>query len=89
MHPINMRPIPQHDKLILAEEQEDFVPLPCLLAKDRQYVITEWAFTKEDLKILKDGGRIRIQTLIMGQPFQPVLISVIDKTEVLDLELAS
>lgn len=61
--------------IVLGAGQPEYIPLPALIDAAGT-VITEWEPTAEELAILMNGGRIRIETLTFGHPFQPVRVGV-------------
>ena len=75
-------------KVVLAEGQLQYDPLPCLVASEG-YVVTEWAPTPEEIEKLAAGGRLRLFTYTFGTPFQPVQLVSVGPGEMLPLETVS
>lgn len=76
-------------KIVLAEHQPEYDPLPCLFYASEGYVLSEWAPTPEELAKLNAGGRLRLFTYTYGQPFQPVQLVAVGPDEMLPLETVS
>lgn len=89
MIPINMQAQPGTQKIILAESQPEYTPLPALYYPEAGYVLTEWEPTPEERAILAAGGVVRLWTWTFGQPFQPVALEVKREAERLPLEPVS
>lgn len=91
MTPVNIRNDygAKAQKIILAEHQLEYQPLPCLFVRDQGYVITEWQPNSEELAALVAGGRVRLWTYTFGQPFQPLQMVAVGPDEMLPLETVS
>jgi hypothetical protein len=85
MYPVNMRAMDGTVKVILAEEQPQYTPLPALVYPDGM-VVTEWAPTPEELRVLADGGRVRLFQWTFGRGFQPVAAEMVTAEQALPLE---
>ncbi len=92
MTPVNMR----NDfaqagvrKIVLAEHQPEYDPLPCLVFPREGYVLSEWTPTPQELEALVAGGRVRLFTYTYGEPFQPVQMVAVGPEEMLALETVS
>lgn len=82
MVPVNMKDVPGLAKIILAENQPQYVPLPAL--RDHEKFLTEWELTPEERQHIAEGGRVRLY--VWGQFFQPIHLSVTPKADVLPVE---
>jgi len=88
MTPQNLRPQPGYAKVILAEEQTDmYTPLPALVERSpERRVVTEWTFTREELKTLRAGGVLRFTQICFDQAYHPVILEVKAADERLPVE---
>lgn len=76
-------------KMILAEHQPQYEPMPCLCYTRDGYVLTEWELTPEERDKIAAGGRLRLFTYTFGTPFQPVQLVAVGPDEMLPLETVS
>lgn len=72
---------------VFGANQPEYQPLPAeRVGKPKTgQVNTCWELSKDELKQIRETGKIWVSLLTFGQPLQPVLISV-DKPEVYDPE---
>ena len=92
VHPVNMKPPDPSSgqfKVIIAEDQPEYDPVPAIVDREAGMVITEWKLTPDEVTALSAGARIRMFTQTNGQPFQPVVLECIAPTDVLPLEPVS
>lgn len=92
MVPVNLRNDYAHagvQKIVLAEHQPEYEPLPCLYYQADGFVLTEWAPTPEELEKLQAGGRLRMFTYTYGHLFPPVQLQAVGPDEMLPLEMVS
>jgi len=91
MFPVNLRnPLsPGVRKVVLAEAQPEYDPVPALVFEREGIVLTEWALTPEEIATLQAGGRLRMYTYTFGQPFQPTALLAVGPDEMLPLETVS
>jgi hypothetical protein len=61
-------------------QQKDYHPLPAAV-NDTGTVVTEWELSAEDLAMIFEGGRIKLQIAFtgvhQGKPLSPIKIEVI------------
>lgn len=84
MIPQNMQALAGRDKLILAEYQTDYTPLPALYDPVEHNFLTEWVFTPEEREIIAAGGVLRLWQF--GARFQPVALEIVPERDRLPLE---
>lgn len=72
---------------VFGANQPEYQPLPAERVGNPKtgQVNTCWELSKDELKQIRETGKIWVSLLTFGQPLQPVLISV-DKPEVYDPE---
>lgn len=58
-------------KMVLAEHQPQYEPLPGLFYSREGYVLTEWVLEAEELAKLQAGGRVRLFTYTFGTRSSP------------------
>lgn len=80
----NIRQQPRTLKIILAENQPEYEPLPALQDPVAGTFLTEWAFTEEERKIIAAGGVLRMW--VWGRQFQPIALMILPAAEKLELE---
>lgn len=87
MIPQNMQAYEGTRKIILAEYQTEYTPLPALRDPVEGTFLTEWAFTDEERALIAAGGVLRFW--VWGMVFQPVVLQVVPVEEKLPLEPVS
>ncbi len=89
MYPVNMKAPPPASgqfKVIIAEHQPEYTPIPAIVDRQSGWVCTEWALTTEEMAQLLAGGRVRLWTLTKGQPFQPIAPEIVGPEDTMALE---
>lgn len=83
MKPLNF----EGANIVFGANQPEYQPLPAeRVGKPAMgQVNTCWELSPDELKQIRETGKIWVSLLTFGQPLQPVLISV-DKPEVYDPE---
>lgn len=87
MIPQNIRVCEGTTKIILAESQPEFTPLPALRRHADGVFLTEWAFTDEERALIAAGGVLRFW--VWGNVFPPVALQVVSVEGKLPLESVS
>ena len=67
------------DRIVFTENQPEYESLPAAVSRDAtRTVMSEWIPTAEDLKIIMNGGKIRIRQLTFFNMLQPVRVEVVE-----------
>ena len=77
-----MKPIPpalkgNQQRVIFAENQEEYEPLPGVIDEDG-VLVTEWELSPEEFATLQQSHKIRLSIMTFGKPLQPVLMEVVN-----------
>jgi hypothetical protein len=89
VHPVNMQnpTSPDQFKVVIAENQPEYTPLPAVVDRQSGVVITQWQLTDEERARLLAGGRLTMFTKTSGMPFQPVHLQVVEPGDNMPLEV--
>lgn len=71
------------EKLTLAEDQPEYIPVPALFDRENHTYMTWWKPTPEELQALQDGGAVLY--CVHGR-FPPMSMDVVRKEGVPELE---
>lgn len=76
MEPVDLAEETGARKVVFAENQPQYRPLPALVTP-AGVVTTLWELSAEDLALLFCGGRIRLCVHTFGKPLQPVSLDCV------------
>ncbi len=60
----------------IAENQPEYVPLPAYVDKNG-LVMTEWEFSDEEIRMIIEGGKLRLWIHTFNNPLQPVQLCIV------------
>lgn len=76
-----MKPIDfEGSNCVFAENQEEYVPLPVFKEEDG-YVTSVWEFSKEEIELIKENGKLCVRVSTFNQPLQPIQLWVAEVEE--------
>lgn len=72
---LNAHSAPGTRKVIYAEHQPQYIPLPALVTPDGR-VTSRWKLEPNDLLLIQNGADVYLTLLTFNAPLQPIMLSV-------------